>query len=45
MIHTEPKLVEAVDDIVTKVYAGLMPDDEDCKAQATSPELAGLNHL
>ena len=45
MIHTDPELVKAFDDIVTKLYAGLTPDDEDCKAHATPPDLAELNHL
>jgi hypothetical protein len=45
VIHTEPKLVEAFNDIVTNIYAGLTPDDEDCKAHPTSTDLAKLNHL
>ncbi|KAI9437416.1 Alpha/Beta hydrolase protein [Lactarius psammicola] len=30
VIHTEPQLVEAFNDIVNKLYSDLTPDDEDC---------------
>ncbi|KAH9051979.1 carotenoid ester lipase precursor [Lactarius vividus] len=30
VIHDEPQLVEAFDDIVNKLYSDLTPDDEDC---------------
>ncbi len=45
VIHTEPQLVEAFNDIVNKLYSDLTPDDEDCKAHATPPDLVELNHL
>jgi hypothetical protein len=45
VIHRDPELVEVFDGIVTKLYADLTPDDEDCKAHALLPDLAELNHL
>ena len=43
MIHTEPQLVEAFNDIVERLYSDLTPDDEDCKAHITPPDLVELN--